>query len=253
MEGREHAERLGPGHGAERPGSALRRHHGDAPAGPDPETGGQPVTKHHTGGVAERIQRAGPQIVGNDCERTQVFGPDAARQRSRRHALAHDHRLPFHRRVRARHTLDRPHLPGQLVEIAERAAVYRHHRDMAVQPQHAVEQLGAKAVHHRHHDDQRRHAERNADQRNDRGERDEPFLPPRAQIAERDGALERREHQASRANADSSEISSRSPVARHLSSTLPLSRPRGPTITCQGRPIRSMSANFTPARSGRSS
>ena len=253
MEGREHAERLGPGHGAERPGSALRRHHGDTSSGPDPETGGQPVAEHHAGGIAERIQRPGPQIVRDNRERVQVFRPDSARKRARGVALADDHRLPFDCRMGAYHAFDRPHLPGQLVEIVERAAVYRHHRDMAVQAQYTVEQLGAEAVHHRHHDDQRRDAERNTDQRDDRGQRDEPFLPPRAQIAERDGALERRKHQASRANADSSEISSRSPVARHLSSTLPLSRPRGPTITCQGRPIRSMSANFTPARSERSS
>ena len=43
------------------------------------------------------------------------------------------------------------------------------------------------------------------------------------------------------------------PDARTLRSTSPRSRPRLPTTTCTGYPIRSASANFTPARSPRSS
>ena len=45
----------------------------------------------------------------------------------------------------------------------------------------------------------------------------------------------------------------RSPLARRFSSTVPALRPRGPMVSCHGRPIRSMSANFAPARSSRSS
>jgi hypothetical protein len=39
---------------------------------------------------------------------------------------------------------------------------------MAVETQNLVEQLGAEAVHHRHHDDQRRHAQQNADMKRTR-------------------------------------------------------------------------------------
>ena len=63
--------------------------------------------------------------------------------------------------------------------------------EMAVEPENAAEQIGAEAVHHRHDDDQRRDAERDAEQRKDRDDRDEAFLPPRPQIAERDHPLER--------------------------------------------------------------
>ena len=68
---------------------------------------------------------------------------------------------------------------------------------MAVEAEDAAEQLGAEPVHHRHHDDQRRDAERDAEQREDRDDRDEPFLPARPQIAERDHPLEGAEDHAS--------------------------------------------------------
>ena len=48
--------------------------------------------------------------------------------------------------------------------------------------------------------------------------------------------------------AASIERLSRSPVARFLTSTWPSFSPRGPTISCHGRPIRSMPANLPPAR-----
>ena len=41
--------------------------------------------------------------------------------------------------------------------------------------------------------------------------------------------------------------SSRSPVARFLSSTVPLAIPRGPITSCQGRPIRSIEASHDEA------
>ena len=45
----------------------------------------------------------------------------------------------------------------------------------------------------------------------------------------------------------------RSPVLRSLTSISPLLRPFGPTISWNGRPIRSMVANLAPARSSVSS
>ncbi len=48
-------------------------------------------------------------------------------------------------------------------------------------------------------------------------------------------------------------ISSLCPLLRKCSSTLPFANPRGPTVMRQGRPIRSIVANFAPARSSRSS
>ena len=64
---------------------------------------------------------------------------------------------------------------------------------MAVEAEDAAQQLGAEAVHHRHDDDERGDAERDAEQREDGDDGDEALLAPRAQIAERDHALERAE------------------------------------------------------------
>src|SRR5262249_34499221 len=55
------------------------------------------------------------------------------------------------------------------------------------------------------------------------------------------------------ASAASGASSTRSPLARCLSSTTPLASPRGPTTSCHGNPIRSIVENLTPARSGVSS
>src|SRR5580693_6195903 len=67
--------------------------------------------------------------------------------------------------------------------------------EIAVEAQDAGEQIGAKPVHHRHDDDQGGDTERDPEQRKDRDDRDEPFLPPRPQITERDHPLEGAEHQ----------------------------------------------------------
>jgi hypothetical protein len=48
----------------------------------------------------------------------------------------------------------------------------------------------AEAVHHRHHDDQRRDAEHDPEEREAGDDRDESFLAPRAQVAQRQHPLE---------------------------------------------------------------
>src|SRR6185436_12490367 len=101
--------------------------------------------------------------------------------------------------------------------------------------------------------------ERDADEGKADDHGDEALFPPRAEITQADHPLEGAEDHAFPmvtpilATTASMLNSSRAPVLRFLSSTMPLATPLGPTITCQGRPIRSMSANFTPARSSRSS
>ena len=52
---------------------------------------------------------------------------------------------------------------------------------MAVEPEDLGQQLLAKAVHHRHDDDQRRHAEHDAEEREPGDDRDEAFFAPRPQ------------------------------------------------------------------------
>src|SRR5689334_12237093 len=56
-----------------------------------------------------------------------------------------------------------------------------------------AEPLAAEAVHHRHHDDQRRHPQRDAEEGEARNDRDEPLLAACPEVAHRDHALEGRE------------------------------------------------------------
>src|SRR4051812_48478782 len=63
---------------------------------------------------------------------------------------------------------------------------------MAGQAQNAFEQLYLEAVHHRHHDDQGGHSQRDPDQGKQRDHRDEAFLPLGAQVTGRDHPLKGR-------------------------------------------------------------
>jgi len=56
---------------------------------------------------------------------------------------------------------------------------------VAVEPQDAIEQLGAKAVHHAHHDDERCDTEHDGNKADRRDEENEPFALARQQIAPR--------------------------------------------------------------------
>src|SRR5690606_17206046 len=127
--------------------------------------------------------------------------------------------------------------------------------------------------HDRHHHDQRRDAEGDADKRDHGDDRDETLAPASAEIAEgeqpfeagerpRAGALlglgrfaDRQADQpsTSRLIAASGVMDVRSPVARRFSSTSPAASPFGPTTSCHGSPIRSIVANFAPALASTSS
>ena len=172
---------------------------------------------------------------------------------------------------------------GHRLIVGERR-FQRLHQQMAVEAEDLVEQLLAEAVHHRHDDDQRRDAEHDAEEREAGDDRNESFLAPRPQVAQRQHPLERGErpcpgrfaHQSPSSHrfhpilADSSQLRrhaphrnaqlhrdsrsivaaglrfSRLPSARFLTSNVPAARPFGPITTCQGTPIRSAVANFAP-------
>src|SRR4029453_10410047 len=125
---------------------------------------------------------------------------------------------------------------------------------MAVKPDDLVEKFRSKAVHHTHDDDQRSDAQSHSEKADRGDEEDEPLALAGKKITASDGALVPvKDHSVSLERADSTLISWRSPDERRLSSTVPAAIPRGPTITCQGSPIRSMVAMFPPPRSSRSS
>src|ERR1700722_20366576 len=63
---------------------------------------------------------------------------------------------------------------------------------MAVEAENLVEQLGAEPVHHRHHDDEGGDPEHDAQKREAGDDRDESFLAPGPQVAQRQHPFERR-------------------------------------------------------------
>ena len=163
----------------------------------------------------------------------------------------------------------------------------RLNQQMAVETEDLVEQFLAKAVHHRHHDDQRCDAEHDAEKRKAGDDGDKSLFAPRAQIAQRQhpfegskwfraGGVAHRSPSRSGISPDSGRFKPpktvtgeqiyppscaiassglsivRLPSARFFSSIWPVARPFGPTRTCHGIPIRSAVANFAPGRSSRS-
>jgi hypothetical protein len=125
---------------------------------------------------------------------------------------------------------------------------------VAVEARDLVEQLGPKAVHHAHDDDERGDAESDREQADRCDQKNEALALAGKQVAPSDHPLVGVEdHAASLASADSRLSSSFSPVARRFNSTTPPAIPRGPTMTCQGSPMRSIDPSFTPPRSSRSS
>ena len=106
-----------------------------------------------------------------------------------------------------------------------------------------------------------------ANEREAGNDRYESFLSPRSQIASGNQPFEsgerprfgRLRHHAGappslkKAATLSRGIFCRSPVPRRFTSATPSLNPLGPTITCQGRPIRSITVNLAPGRSSVSS
>jgi hypothetical protein len=98
-------------------------------------------------------------------------------------------RLPLHDRRRQAHARDRGDALGHLVEVGQRR-FERLDQEMAIETENLVEQFRAKAVHHGHDDDERGDAEHDAKEGEAGDDRDESFLAPRPQIAQRQHPLE---------------------------------------------------------------
>ena len=135
-------------------------------------------------------------LLAIDGELVEVRSADAA----------HQHAAGVERRGRQRLALDdrrgqrdAGHLGdavGDRVPVGQRL-FERLDQQMAVEAEDLVEQFLAEAVHHRHDDDQRRDAEHDAEEGKAGDDRDESFLAPRAQIAQRQHPFERRRRAAS--------------------------------------------------------
>ena len=182
-----------------------------------------------------------------------VLEPHPSHEHALDASVGGSHQRLFDQRQRRRDSGQFLRLVRNVLPVGQAAVIALDDR-MAVEAHDLVEQLGAEAVHHAHHDDQRGDSKRHGEQADRRDKEDEPFALAGKQVAASDRALVPIEdHSVSLAKADSTLSSCRSPDERRLSSTVPAAIPRGPTISCQGKPIISIVASFAPPRSSRSS
>ena len=98
-------------------------------------------------------------------------------------------RLAFDHRRREPTPCDLGNAIGDRLPVGQRR-FERLNQQMAVEAEDLVEQFLAEAVHHRHDDDQRRHAEHDAEEGESGDDGDEAFLAPRAQVAQRQHPFE---------------------------------------------------------------
>jgi hypothetical protein len=169
---------------------AIGRNQRDQIAELQAEIFGHARADGHAFGGVKIVERALPQIAGDKGHLGEVGSA---------HALDHGASAPG-AAWPLRHHLALDHWDGELDavdlidaisnrSIVVKLAVDRMQDDMAVDAQNAVQQFGAKAVHHRHDDNQRGDAEHDAQKRNDGDPGGDALLALGAQIAPGDHAL----------------------------------------------------------------
>ena len=182
--------------GAEGGNVALGRNQRNLVANAEAQQAGQPRADQNRIHAVHVVQGTGHDVIGDDRTFLDVFGPHTAHHRAtcnaarRRHDLALDH---------GRDQNDAGNLAdliGQIVEIFQFVGIARHHK-VTVDAQNPAKKFLAEAVHHRHDDDQRRHAKGNSGQRKPRDDRNESLLPASPQVAHGHHTFEGREHVAS--------------------------------------------------------
>ena len=102
--------------------------------------------------------------------------------------LAGDHRLAEQRRRRALHARQLQHPLDFGVDVLDAAGL--EDVDVRRRTDDAIAQLALQSGHQRERDEQRHHADGDAEHRDQRDQRDERLLAPRQQIAQRDEELE---------------------------------------------------------------
>ncbi len=108
----------------------------------------------------------------------------------RRYSL--DERLPFHHgngEPDAGNTVD----PLDEIGIIIQRTINWLHDEMAIDAENSRKKLGTETVHHRHDDDEGRHAQHDAGERKTGNDRDKSLAAARAQISPSDHPFESRE------------------------------------------------------------
>ena len=164
-------------------------HQRDAVAGAQRELIGEPAPDRHALAVVEAFERALPDLVGDRGKLGKIGAAHAAHQHAGRVERRGRQRLAFDHRRRQHDAVDLGDPLGDLLPVGQRR-FQRLDQQVAVEPEDLVEQFLAEAVHHRHDDDEGRDAEHDAEEREAGDDRDESFLAPRAQIAQRQHPFE---------------------------------------------------------------
>src|SRR6202043_2297656 len=174
---------------AHRGDCAARGNQSDAVARVQRELIGEPAPDRDPLPFVKALERSLPDVVGDGWELDEIRGAHAAQE----HAGGAERRrckcLPFHDRRGKLDAFDMPDAIGHLAPVRKRGFEGLNQK-RPVKAEYLVEQLLAKSVHHRHHDDERRNAEHDAKKRESRIDRDESFLPACAQIPQRQQPFE---------------------------------------------------------------
>ena len=178
--------------GAHRRHRAARRHQRDVVARVQRELIGEPAADGDALPIVEAAERALLDVVDDRGQAFEVFQADAADQHAAGVERRGRQRLAFDDGRGEPDAFDAGDAGGDLLPVGERL-FQRLDQQMAVEAEDLVEQFLAEAVHHRHHDDQGGDAQHDAEEGEPGDDRDESFLAPRPQIAQRQHPLERRE------------------------------------------------------------
>ena len=173
---------------------AARRNERDRIADVDAQHVGKARADGDAGALAEPVEAAEADVVGDERQRAQSFLGHAAHERAGGLHGRGDHDLALDQRHRRLDVLHAGNALGHLVVVFERAADLVDD-DVAVETEDLGEQLVAEAVHHRHDDDQSGDAEHDAREGETGDNGDEAFGAACPQVARRQHPLIGRERQ----------------------------------------------------------
>ena len=189
FEDRHHPVRLDARRRAHRRHRAARRNQSQIIANLQRQLVGKSAADGDALALVESVERALLDVVGDRTELGKVGAPNAAHQHPVGVEWRRRQRLAFHHRCRKAHALHLRYAHRHLIPIGERR-IDRLDQHMAIEPENLVKQLLAEAIHHRHHDNEGRHSNGEAEERDRGDERNKPLAPPRAQIAHRQHPFE---------------------------------------------------------------
>src|SRR5215813_3163369 len=181
--------RLGAGNAADDGAAGFRHDQRDGIADADVEVLGQPRSQDDDVGAGEIMEVAALDVPRHELDLLEIAAPYRVNEGARRVVGRRRHHLAVNRRQYRGDARHGPDLRRDVIEVVDVLAG-RGQAEMAVDAEDRIQDLGAETVHDGEHDDQRRHAEADAEQREPGDNGDQAFASARPQIAEGDQAFE---------------------------------------------------------------